>query len=300
LRPQALSQLLALLSEITSQVSSHCEHDGWKLEEWAAWGKKKGRIASEQARENGKLKERLESANERIARLEETNKAVHEYLPLTGTSVVDPLAAHDPWLLAARTRDVTDNHQNDEGVDLWATWNQNVDAAQSSWSEEYNICEINVDLPTASQMQYDWRPLPVTAWRTLHSTFHDLNGQRQLPTETSLDEDGQELLEQSTKYHQQELVRRIRTIKCHGWDSLGDGQLCEGDFVLADSALSGDLAGQRVAECARGVIVKRTEDSMCQIAFLNKGHDCLTWATLQLPDDRVLHPVPDGYSDYSD
>ena len=81
--------------------------------------------------------------------------------------------------------------------------------------------------------------------------------------------------------HQQELLRRIQGIKCHGWDLLGDGQVVEGDFVLADCAMPGDVEGQSILECAQGVIVKRAENAVCQIAFQNKGHDCLVWATLQ-------------------
>ena len=102
---------------------------------------------------------------------------------------------------------------------------------------------------------------------------------------------------------EQEIIRRIRAIACHGWDPLGDGEVLEGGYVLADCAFPGDEGEQDVQECARGLILRCTEDRTCHIALLNRGCGHVTRVTMRLPDDRNLHPisdaVEDGYSDCS-
>ena len=99
--------------------------------------------------------------------------------------------------------------------------------------------------------------------------------------------------------HEHDIIERLRAWKSHGWDPIKIEEVVEGAIVLADCVLLADDVDAPIEECARGVIIDCPPGLRCRVAFLNKGSSALTYATLNLPDERILHGI-EGLSDYSD
>ena len=71
-------------------------------------------------------------------------------------------------------------------------------------------------------------------------------------------------------------------------------QVVVGAYVLANVEICADAGRELVQECSRGIIATRPHDMQCEIAFLNKKSNRITYVTLLLPDLRILHPVQDS------
>ena len=98
-------------------------------------------------------------------------------------------------------------------------------------------------------------------------------------------------------YDSDSLIRRIQAFKGHSWDPITERDVALGAVVLADTKLPSDVAGQEVRECARGIVVEQQLDLKYTIAFLNKGDQEIMFATLVLPDIRILSSVVDTSDD---
>ena len=164
-------------------------------------------------------------------------------------------------------------------------WDRDRDSTQEEYERILRSRSIGSDCeePQVASSASSTNPI-------LDSVFYDDNCGSAIPTLTAAcnSEAGK-----TDCYDEKLLVQRIRDFKGHGWDSICEDNISHGVFVLADCAIPGDGEMQEVQECARGLIVDIQPNLVCTMAFLNKGHENLTFATLALPDPRILYPIDD-------
>ena len=72
-----------------------------------------------------------------------------------------------------------------------------------------------------------------------------------------------------------------------------------GSIVFADTTLRVDEDNTYIQECGRGLIQSCDPADGCNIAFLNKDKECLTYVTLSWPDTRILLPILHAYENES-
>ena len=135
---------------VTEGASGHQSDytlEGWTVQEWSEWGRRKSTIASTVARERGALRRRVIDLEEEIR---EMNKLPIEVavnkIGAQSSDDVDPLCMLDPWC-------VTSNVQNTPysatfGSDAWAHWKP-----QRVQFENFNSTRSPLGTGTQSRLQ---------------------------------------------------------------------------------------------------------------------------------------------------
>ena len=73
-----------------------------------------------------------------------------------------------------------------------------------------------------------------------------------------------------------------------------------GLIVLADTTFRADEDNRYIHECDRGLTLSCDQAVGCNVAFLNKDKERLTYVTLPRPDTRILLPILHAYEEESD
>ena len=203
---------------------------------------------------------------------------------VSGGAHDDPFLKLDPWGGCAKRVAIQKERAVDD--DAWARWHTlkcktqglqltKVRPRKLTWADA--PVEVDTESPSVSP------DVKVAALRNEHIQFHF---KPSVGTWFGL-----------SSHH--EIIRRIRDSRYSSWDPITEDAVAEGAFVLADTAIVADNENESVQECARGIIISSDHSKVCRIGFLNKADDHLTFATMQLPDDRILQPLPNE-SDESD
>jgi hypothetical protein len=273
-----------------------------------AWGKQKSKIASRVCKENGALKcqlakalSDLEYARRQIPRLDQ-----------------DPWSIRDPWSDSMHCMTQSSNQRAMLVENAWQNWKGLSSQvltdmslaplrAFSSHAEEDHIRSSSfVFKPSVGT----WLLLPPTQESTkeccegLIVTGDERSNNATMDGRDSAIPDANGIAARGTfeavcEPHEHDIIERLRAWKSHGWDPIKVEEVVEGAIVLADCVLLADDMEAPIEECARGMIIDCPPGLRCRVAFLNKGSSALTYATLNLPDERILHAI-EGLSDYSD
>ena len=299
--------------------------DGWHCWQWKEWGQKKSSIASKVANLNGCLKEKIQVLEARVRTLTVAvgcTSAAKDPL-----SISDPWAggmahrlvtkrsttvdAHtDAWRDWRKRSSCVDNDPN-ENVD------ENMGFEHLPSVGTWFVLPVGRPKCRASQTHIVGLPLtpcPRIPWTIETDVDVAVCGLASCPLSRIVHEDisqdkGDELetltletsgasplpntlLQQSLHNVDEEgIIQRISAFRSSGWDPIVQSEVVEGAIVLADTEMPSDMIGNTVSECARGIIITCSQNLICQIAFLNKGADRLTFCTIQLPDKRVLYSI---------
>ena len=121
--------------------------EGFSIEQWACYAKKKSSVATAMCRLNGQLKEKL-------AKLAKG----------------DPLGLADPWLNAKPTW--TRDKLDDDGQNAWEGWQP----IQDQDDKSPNTIKSNSEQHDSNDaVRGDWRSLPPDAWDSIYAHFHTPN-----------------------------------------------------------------------------------------------------------------------------
>jgi hypothetical protein len=180
--------------------------EGFSVEQWASYGKRKSHIASAVCKENGRLKAELDALRWRGDSMSDYEAAptIDRNVPSRLQTHADDVYITDPWREAAqRTGQNILSVDRDVGSTIstcdvsstmaWSKWIGIRDVGESAATYTLNETdgaeEMNEGLSeTAGFLQLcDWRSLPRSSWRKIHSGFAGLNGIRR--TEFDADED---------------------------------------------------------------------------------------------------------------
>ena len=323
---------VAAIATVIKSLSSACSPaspallEGFTMEQWAAFGRRKSAIASRVSKENGALKAKLLSAGRVTDEAEMT--ARRSRTDANNLSPIDPLQVNDPWFGRSVPRDLRDTVNSACSCSPWSAWSPTErsfladglterDDVMSQGALEpcdsFNGSQtLQADDITPSDdagdptfpFHGDWQSLPASAWLCIHSRFACLNsigeqiGMETVEAKEFLFNDEGQRSSQAHLSNAHYIIEQLRAYKATGWDPIKESEVASGATVLADSTFLADNGQDMVEECARGLIVDCQPNLLCKIAFLNKGQASLTFASLSLPDDRILYPMPHDDSDY--
>jgi hypothetical protein len=172
--------------------------DGWTAEQWAEWGRKKSKLASTIAGEQGRLRAKVLELENELAALKCSVFSAAEASGVDHGLRIDPLSVLDPW--SGSTASFSNPASSADTVDLWSKWKphrSDRDGLDLQLSDQRNLPAMNKSSSCVGNLQGSvvgindhlhnevervpcndkgslrgsWEALPPTGWSRIYARF---------------------------------------------------------------------------------------------------------------------------------